>query len=355
MVAPGRATPIAVDIEAPDEVRYEPIHRRRITRERVYSLLLLAPSIIAIAIFVYGFIGYTAWASLSNWDGLVPDLSWAGFVNYQELFGIFRFQVDLRNTVTFTSFFVLACLVLGFLLAVLLDQRIKGENIFRAIFLLPMAISFIVTGVAWRWLLAPGTQTTGATGINQLLENIGLGFLANPWFTNPTVWHISPDSAVGNILEAIGLGFLASPKFGIPVAMLSVVLAATWQMSGYTMALYLAGMRAIPDELREAARVDGASEFQIYRYVVLPMLHPITLSAVIILGHISLKIFDLVVAMTGPGPGFATDVPALFMYDTTFRGNHFNQGAGVAIVLLLSVACLIVPYLIYNARTEAEQ
>lgn len=353
MVAPGRATPATVDVA--NLPRPLPRSRRRVTRERVYSLLLLAPSVVAIAIFVYGFIAYTAWTSLSNWDGLVPDLSWAGPINYQELFDIFRFQVDLRNTVAFTFFFVLSCLILGFVLAVLLDQRIKGEHLFRSIFLLPMAISFIVTGVAWRWLLTPGTRTTGTTGINQLFENAGLGFLKSRWFTNDTVWHISPDSWLGNTFDAVGLGFAANPKLGIPVAMLSVVLAATWQMSGYTMALYLAGMRGIPDELREAARVDGASELQIYRHIVIPMLHPITLSAVIILGHISLKIFDLVVAMTGPGTGFVTDVPALFMYDTTFRGNHFNQGAGVAMVLLLSVACLIVPYLIYNARTETEQ
>jgi glucose/mannose transport system permease protein len=355
MVAPGRATPIPAGAAEAETALHAHRQRRRYSRERIYSLLLLAPSVIAIAVFVYGFIGYTAYTSLSNWDSLVPDLSWAGFGNYRDLFRIYRFQVDLRNTVTFTTFFVLACLILGFLLAVLLDQHIKGENLFRGIFLMPMAISFIVTGVAWRWLLAPGTQNTGTTGINQLLENAGLGFLKSKWFTNETVWHVSPDSAAGNLLDAIGMGFLASPKFGIPVAMLSVVLAATWQMSGYTMALYLAGMRGIPDELREAARVDGASELQIYRYIILPMLNPITLSAVIILGHISLKIFDLVVAMTGPGTGFVTDVPALFMYDTTFRGNHFNQGAGVAIVLLLSVAILIVPYLIYNARTETEQ
>lgn len=354
MVAPGRAAPIPARVEHSEPSARLPGRRRRVSRERIQSLLLLTPSVIAIAIFVYAFIGYTAWTSVSNWNGLVPDLSWAGFVNYQKLFDIFRFQVDLRNTVTFTVAFVLSCLILGFLLAVLLDQHIKGETIFRSIFLMPMAISFIVTGVAWRWLLAPGSENTGVTGINQLLGNVGLGFLANKWFTNPTIWHISSDSWMGNALGAVGLGFLASPSFGIPVAMLSVVLAATWQMSGYTMALYLAGIRGIPEELREAARVDGASEVQIYRHIILPMLNPITLSAVIILGHISLKIFDLVVAMTGPGPGFATDVPALFMYDTTFRGNHFNQGAGVAMVLLISVAGLIVPYLIYNAKTEAE-
>ena len=121
------------------------------------------------------------------------------------------------------------------------------------------------------------------------------------------------------------------------------------------MAMFLAGLRGIPEDLREAARVDGANEFQIYRHVILPLLQPITLGAVIILGHISLKIFDLVVSMTGRGVAFSTDVPALFMFDITFQAQAYAEGAAVATILLLSVAVLIVPYLLYNVRTEAER
>jgi glucose/mannose transport system permease protein len=217
-----------------------------------------------------------------------------------------------------------------------------------------MAISFIVTGVVWRWLLNPGTAQTGSSGINLLFERTGLGFLRSGWFTDPTIWHVRPGSAAGSLLGRLGLGGLASPYVGVSLAMISVVIAAIWQMSGYTMALYLAGLRAIPDELREAARVDGASEFQLYRHIILPLLQPVTLSAVIILGHISLKIFDLVVSMTGPGPAFATDVPAFFMFDTTFRGSNYAQGAAIATLLLILVALLVVPYLIHTVRTEAE-
>jgi glucose/mannose transport system permease protein len=159
---------------------------------------------------------------------------------------------------------------------------------------------------------------------------------------------------VGGILQQIGLGFLTTPFFGISAGVVSLVLAAAWQMSGYTMAMYLAGLRGIPDELREAARVDGASEWQILWRIIFPLLRPITLSAVIILGHISLKIYDLVVAMTGPGIGFSTDVPAFYMWDTTFRGNHFARGAGIAVVLLVLVALLIIPYLVWSSRSEAE-
>jgi glucose/mannose transport system permease protein len=185
--------------------------------------------------------------------------------------------------------------------------------------MVPLAVSFIVTGVAWRWLETP------STGINLLFGAVGLDFLQSGWFTNP--------------------------KIGI----LGVVIAATWQVSGYVMAMYLAGLRGISEDIREAARVDGASEWQIFWRIILPLLQPVTLSAVIILGHISLKIFDLTVAMTGSGPGFSSDVPALFMYETTFFGSHFSQGAAIAIVLLLLVSVLIVPYLIYNARNEVQQ
>jgi glucose/mannose transport system permease protein len=327
---------------------------RQVKRDRLISILLILPSVIAIAVFVYGFIAFTAYSSLSKWDALTPDFTFVGLRNYAKLFTIDRFLSDLRNTVTFTVFFLIACLIIGLLLAILLDQRIKGEAVFRSIFLFPMAISFIVTGVVWRWLLNPGTAQTGSSGVNLLFERVGLGFLRWGWFTDPSIAGIPPESALGGFLSRIGLSGLTSSYVGVSLAMISVVIAATWQMSGYTMAMYLAGLRAIPDELREAARVDGATELQIYRHIVLPLLQPITLSAVIVLGHISLKIFDLVVSMTGPGPAFATDVPAFFMWDTTFRGNNFAQGAAIAILLLIVVAVLVVPYLRYTVRTEAE-
>ncbi len=292
--------------------------------DRILSLLLIAPSVIAIAIFVYGFIAFTGFASFTKWNSLLPDFTWVGLYNFQKLFDTTRFQIDLRNTLTFTVLFLVFCLALGFILAVLLDQRIRGEAIFRNIYLFPLAVSYIVTGVIWRWLLNPGSAELGATGVNLLLDNIGLGFLKNGWYTDPNI--------------------------GIK----AVVLAATWQMSGYVMAMYLAGLRGIPEDLREAARVDGANEFQVYRHVVLPLVQPITLGAIIILGHMSLKIFDLVVSMTGPGPGFSSDVPAFYMFDTTFRGSNFAQGAGIAIILLVTVAVLIVPYLLYSTGTEAE-
>ncbi len=294
----------------------------RLGWERIVSILLILPSIIATAIFVYSFIGFTAFVSLTKWKGLLPDFTWVGLRNYGNLFKHPRFQIDMENMVVFTVLFLASCLGVGLLLAILLDQQVKGETIFRTIFIYPMALSFIVTGVAWRWLLAPGSPELGSTGVNRLFEMAGLDFLKSGWYADPDV--------------------------GIK----AVAIAAFWQMSGYVMALYLAGLRSIPDELREAARVDGANEFQIYRHIILPMLWPITLSAIIILGHIALKIYDLVVAMTGEGVGFSTDVPAYFMWVTTFQANRFAQGAGIATILLVMVAVLIVPYLVYTSRKE---
>ena len=286
-------------------------------------ILFITPSIVAVGIFVYGFISWTGFISFTKWNNVLPDYTLVGFKNYQKLFANMRFQIDLHNTLVFTVIFVIFSLLIGLLLAVLIDQRIKGEGIFRNLFLLPMAVSFIVSGVIWRWLFNPGSIQLGNIGINQLFEKIGLNFLICGWYTDPDI--------------------------GIK----AVAIAAVWQFSGYTMALYLAGLRGIPLELREAAAIDGANQWKIFYYITLPFLRPITFGAIIILGHISLKIFDLVVAMTGSGPAFSSDVPAFFMYDTTFRGNHFAQGASIAIILLLLVSLLIIPYLITTFRKEA--
>jgi len=293
-------------------------------KDKLYSFLFLLPSIILIGIFVYGFIAWTGFISFTNWDNVFPDFSLVGLRNYIDLFQNLRFQISMKNTLVFTFLFLISSLIVGFLLAVLLDQKIRGENIFRNIYLFPMAISFIVTGVVWRWILNPGTSGN-PIGLNLIFDKLGLSFLKSGWYTDP--------------------------KIGIK----AVVIAAVWQMSGYVMAMYLAGIRGIPSELFEAAQVDGATTWEAYRYIVIPLLRPITLGAIIILGHISLKIFDLVVAMTGSGAGFSCDVPALFMYDTTFRGNHFAQGAGVAVILLLLVGVLIVPYLAYSLRSEVKR
>ncbi|WP_370875849.1 carbohydrate ABC transporter permease [Caldalkalibacillus uzonensis] len=294
------------------------------------AILFIMPSIAAVGIFVYGFISWTGYVSLTNWNTLVKDLSFAGLKNYIFLFNDYRFQSDLRNTLFFTLFFIFGTLGLGFLLAVLIDQNIRQESLFRNIFMFPMALSFVVTGVVWQWLLNP------STGVNLILAKLGMENLPR-WYTDTSIAFSFP---LGNI------------EFGIPVAIIAVVIAAVWQMTGFSLAMYLAGLRAIPDELKEAARVDGATEFQIYRKIIFPMLLPITISITIIMAHISLKIFDLIYAMTGPGANFVTDVPGVYMFETTFRGNFYANGAAIAMIMLIFVAIFIVPYLIANRKGD---
>ena len=290
--------------------------------ETLLSIALLTPSIIAVAIFVYGFIAWSVRVSLSQWKGLLPDYTWAGLSQYTYLFHDARFMIDVRNTGLFTVLFIAGCLAIGLGLAILLDQKLKGEAIFRSIFLFPMSISFIASGVVWGWLMNPATGSR-ITGINLIFQSLGLDSLISLWHSTPMPW---------------GMAYTVIP--------------AVWQLSGFTMALYLGGIRSISEDIREAARVDGATEFQIYRYVILPMLQPVTLSAVIILGHMSLKIFDLIVALGHKD--LRLDVPGIYMWTTTFDGTNYAQGAAIGILMLISVAILVVPYLVYSIRTEAE-
>ncbi len=366
----------------------------RINRDRLTAFLMLTPSIILIAIFVYGFIAWTAYTSLTD-SNAVQQLSgqssnFVGLKNYTDLFSgslMGRFRTDIINTFFFTILFIVACLALGLLLAVLLDRKVKGESIFRTIFLFPMALSFVVTGVVWKWLFNPDN------GINLLPTIVGLPKGTFRWFLSEDRWlkfnwqdfplilcyvlltivilialwqWARKRSTLAALFAALALILVAYVSFGDPrslnglarpeekgfnVALIAVVVAATWQMSGYTMAMYLAGLRGIPDELREAARVDGATEFAVYRYVVMPLLAPITLSAMIILGHISLKIFDLVYTLGG-GDNLYIDMPGINMFFLTFRGSDFAKGAAIATIMLIMVAAVIVPYLVTSLRSE---
>jgi len=372
---------------------------RRFTRDHLTAVLMLLPSLVVLAVFVYGFIGQTFYFSLTDWGrdpaqalALRPERAFVGLDNYARLFtGVLetRFRQDLVNLLFFTVFFIVGTLGLGLLLAILLDRGVKGEGFFRTVFLYPFALSFIVTGTVWRWMLQP------QGGVNLLPTYVGLPQGQFTWITSREQiwsfdWNLVPSItalvvaavllmigwsgwrsarrgravtflgvglalAVWALSGAPGIEMLPFPeRRGFNLALIGIILAAVWQMSGYTMALYLASLRGIPEELREAARVDGASGFQVYRHVVFPLLGPITLSAMIILGHISLKIFDLIWAMAGPDLA-TTSVPALLLYLRAFRGNQFAEGAAIAVVLLLMVATVIIPYLWSSLRGEVRR
>jgi len=369
-------------------------NRWQMNKDRITAILMLLPSVILLAVFVYGFIFQTSWASFTDWQGLTSpgDASFVGLENYKELFGGVlnaRFRQSLVNTLFFTLFFIIGCISLGMLFAILLDQGVRFEGFFRLIFLYPMSLSFIVTGTVWRWLFNP------AGGLNRLPEFLGFKAFEFGWLTDRSQiwtfdWNQIPRylgyillvvlaiyayrywrkqqhiwAAVFGLISAATLVWLVTggadkiqilpvkEEHGFNVAMIGIIIAAIWQMAGYVMAMYLAGIRGISDELREAARVDGASEFKVYQKIILPLLQPITLSAMIVLGHISLKIFDLIFVMTGPDYS-STDVPGTLMFVTSFRGNQFASGAAIAMVMLIMVALVIIPYLVNTLRSEHE-
>lgn len=287
-------------------------------------LLLLAPSLILVGVFVYGLIAANFTTSLTDnhtaaqATGQKPT-AFVWFTNYLDLLASEDFQHSLMNLVLYTLVFLAGTMVMGFLWAWMLEKPVKGEGLFRSVYLFPMAVSFVASGVVWRWLLN-SNQDDKASGLNRLFQMVGLDALQNNWWNNVT--------------------------FGI----VAIAIPAIWQLSGYVMALFLAGFRGIPEELREAARIDGASEWKLYRYVLFPQLSPVALSALIIIGHMSLKAFDLIMSISKPA-NYQTKVPAVDMY--VFKSSFdYANAAAVGSILLIIVALVIVPYLIRTNREE---
>jgi glucose/mannose transport system permease protein len=295
--------------------------KHRDLSSRLGGLLFVLPSIVAVLIFVYGLIIWSFNVSLTNQNSVAQkELEYVGFKNYTDLISDERFTHALSNLIKFTIVFILGTLITGFIIALLLEKGIKGEGFFRSFYLYPMAISFIAMGTVFNWLLN-SARDEEAGGLNLALQKIGLGFLQNDWYV----------SEKG--------------------AMYSMAIPAIWQMSGYVLALFLAGFRGIPDDMREAARVDGASESQIYRHVLFPQLTPTLLTVLIILGHISMKIFDLIIGINGKS--YVTQVVAVYMWEATFDKRDYAKGTAIAIVLLILIAVVVVPYLRYNNKQQA--
>jgi glucose/mannose transport system permease protein len=277
--------------------------------------LVLAPSFALVLFFVYGFILWTVWLSFTN-SRMMPVYEITGFDAYVRLFNQPNWYMALKNLAIFGSLYIGISIVLGLGLAILIDQRIRGEGVLRPIYLYPMALSFIVTGTAWKWFLNPGL------GLDKTMHAWG-------WESFTFDWLINTDMAI-----------------------YTIVIAGVWQTSGFIMAMFLAGLRGIDAEIMKAAQIDGASSFAIYRRIVIPMLRPVFLSAVIVLMHLAIKSYDLVIALTGGGPGNATEVPATFMYSYTFTRNQMGVGAASAVIMLMTIAAVIVPYL-YSELKES--
>ena len=296
------------------------------------GLALITPSIILVAVFVYGLIGQNVWTSLNASTrrvvvgGQIVERAQheGGIANYVTLLSGADYQHALWNLLVLTVVFMGGTMIFGLLWAVLLEKGVNGEGVFRSIYLFPMAVSFVAAGVVWRWLLSPA-KGEGAIGLNQLLSKVGLDGLQSSWWS--------------------GDGRFTMAAMAMP---------AIWQLSGYIMALFLAGFRGISDDQREAARIDGASEWQVYRHVLFPQLSPIALSALIILGHMSMKMFDLIYAIAGPN-SYAASVPATLMWTQMFAQDDRVAAAVNATILLVIVAVVVVPYLIYTNKTESER
>jgi glucose/mannose transport system permease protein len=285
------------------------------TLESALPKLVIAPGFILGFAFIYGFMIWNGVLSLSA-SRMLPNYEMVGLAQYTRLFEIDRWWVALKNLGIFGILYVGGACVIGVLLAIFLDQKIRAEGALRTIYLYPMALSFVVTGTAWKWILNP------SLGLEKLMHDWG-------WASFHFDWLVNTDMAI-----------------------YCVVFAGIWQSAGFAMALFLAGLRGIDDSIIKAAQVDGASLPRIYWRIILPSLRPVFFSTVLVLSHLAIKSFDLVMALTSGGPGYSTDVPATFMYAMSFTRGQIGLGAASATVMLMTVAALVVPYLYSELRSK---
>ena len=283
--------------------------------ERHMPKFVMAPSFVAILIFVYGFIGWTAWVSFTK-SRLLPKYDIVGTIQYDRLFQSPRWETAINNLYVFGILFIVISMFLGLVLAIFLDQKIRVEGVIRTIYLYPMALSMIVTGTAWKWILNPGL------GIEATVKKWGYENFTCDWLVNPDM------------------------------AIYTVVLAGVWQSSGFVMALFLAGLRSVDEEIIKAAQVYGIPTWRIYSAIIIPSMAPIFLSAFIVLSHLAIKSFDLVIALTGGGPGYATDLPATYMYTMAFSRGDIGQAASSAMIMMAVVFTIVVPYLYSELRAK---
>ena len=277
--------------------------------------LVVAPSFALSFLFIYGLMAWNGYLSMSA-SRLLPNYEFVGLAQYEVLFESERWWVALRNLGIFGGLFVGGSMALGLLLAILLDQKVRAEGLLRTIYLYPMALSFIVTGTAWKWILNPGL------GLEKVMHEWG-------WTSFGFDWLINPDRAI-----------------------YTVVIAGVWQSAGFVMALFLAGLRGIDDSILKAAQIDGASLPRIYWRIIIPSLRPVFFSTLMVLSHLAIKSFDLVMALTAGGPGYATDMPATFMYTMAFSRGQIGLGAASATIMLATVAAIVVPYLYSELRAK---
>ena len=290
----------------------KPPPRRGLRQNWAVNFALL-PMAVTVLLCYVGTVLWSITISLTS-SKTFPTSNFVGLAQYERLFTTERWALSLHNMALFGAIFVVSCLVLGFLLAVFIDQKVRGEGVLRTVFLYPYAMSFVATGLVWQWMLNPGL------GLQQAVRQLGF-----PEFEFD--WIISQDKV-----------------------MYAIALAAVWQSAGLVMALMLAGLRGVDEEIWKAARIDGIPVWRVYLSIVLPMIAPSIATASVLLSLAVIKVFDVVVAMTGGGPGIASEVPAKFIMDYLFNRANIGLASAASVVLLLTVLALLLPWMYAKNR-----
>ena len=278
---------------------------------RVLPHLAIWPPIVISCGYVLGFSAWTIWVSFTR-STLMPDYAWAGWRNYSSMLATNNWRIACVNLLIYGACFVVFAMTIGLLLAVLIDQRIRAENIYRAIFLYPLAVSFVVTGTVWGWLLNP------SIGVQKLMHDLG-------WTSFRFEWLIDPNMAI-----------------------YAVVIAGVWQAAGFAMALLLAGLHSVDVDLLKAAQIDGAGPVRTYLRVIFPAMGPVFVAVLVMLLQFAIKTYDLVAALTGGGPGLSSTLPTVVIYDFMFQRGELARGSAAAVMLLGSLAIVLVPYGLYR-------
>lgn len=280
--------------------------------------IVVAPSFAVVLWFVYGFIGWTLYISFTK-SKLLPNYEFWGIHQYVRLWQMPRWHIAVENLFIFTTLFIILCIFIGVILSIFLDQKIRSEGVIKTIYLYPMALSFIVTGTAWKWILNP------TMGIEKFAHQIGFENFQFDWLVTPGM------------------------------SIYTIVIAGVWQSSGFIMAIFLAGLRSVDDEIIKAAKIDGASLVSVYTKIILPMMRPVFMSAIVILVHLAIKSYDLVIALTAGGPGISSDMPAVFMTQMAFHRSEIGLASASAIMMFLTVSAIVVPYLYSELKREDDR
>jgi glucose/mannose transport system permease protein len=290
----------------------------RRTLRHVPGMIALAPAAMVVLVV---YLGCTIWAIGISMTAsrILPGGRFVGLEQYAALFGNERWQVSIGNLAIFGVLFVVAAIVLGFSLAILLDQKIRGEDFFRSIYLYPYSMSFVVTGLVWQWMLTPGS------GIEKMVRDFGFAGFRFDWIVDQSM------------------------------VVYTLVLAAVWQASGVVMAIALAGLRGIDEEIWKAVRIDGIPAWRAYISIVLPMMRGAIGTCVVLLSISVVRLYDLVVAMTKGGPGIASEVPAKFVMDYLFTRQNIGLATAGTTVMLMTVLAVLAPYAyLQYRRTQRE-